>query len=76
MNVKVYSTPTCPYCHHAKEFLKEKGVDFEEIDVSKDQEAAKRMIQGTGQMGVPVIEINGKFIVGFNKKKMEELLSI
>ena len=52
-NVKVYSTPTCPYCHMVKDFLKEKGVEFEDIDVASDQAAAKEMIGKSGQMGVP-----------------------
>jgi len=76
MTVKVYSTPTCPYCNQAKDFLKEKGIEFEEIDVSQDTAAAQAMIEKTGQMGVPVIEIEGEAIVGFNKPKMIELLGI
>jgi len=70
-DVKIYTTPTCPYCHMAKEFLKEKGVEFDEIDVSADQEAAKEMVAKSGQMGVPQIEINGKIIVGFNREALE-----
>ena len=70
----VYSTSTCPYCNMAKDFLKKKGVNFEEIDVSKDQESAKEMIDKTGQMGVPVIDIDGEFIVGFDKAKIEKAL--
>lgn len=73
--VKVYSTPTCHWCVRLKEFLKEKGVDFEEVDLSVDQEAAKEMIEKSGQMSVPQIEINGKIIVGFDKKKIEEALN-
>lgn len=76
MTVKVYSTPTCPYCNQAKDFLKEKNIEFEEIDVSQDTAAAQAMIDKTGQMGVPVIEIEGQAIVGFNKPKMMELLGI
>lgn len=75
MKVIVYSTQTCPYCHHVKDFLKEKGVEFEEIDVSKDKEAAKRMIEKSGQMSVPQIEINGKIIVGFDKEALEKELN-
>jgi len=74
--VKVYSTPTCPFCHMAKEFLKEKGIEFEDIDVSKDQKAAQEMIEKSGQMGVPVIEIDGKIVVGFDKEKIEKLLGL
>ena len=70
--IKVYSTPTCPYCHLAKDFLKEKGVEFEDIDVSVDQEAAQKMVAKSGQMGVPQIEINGKMILGFDKEQIEK----
>lgn len=73
-NVKVYSTPTCPFCHMAKDFLKSKGVEFEDLDVSSDRKAAQEMIQKSGQMGVPVIEINGKIIVGFDRNAIEREL--
>ena len=73
--VKVYSTPTCPYCKMAKSFLQEKGVDFADIDVSSDRDAAKQMIEKSGQMGVPVIEVNGKIIVGFDKDSIESELA-
>ncbi len=72
--IKVYSTPTCPYCRLAKNFLKEKGVDFEDVDVSVDRKAAEEMIQKSGQMGVPQIEINEKIIVGFDKGAIEREL--
>ncbi len=72
--VKVYSTPSCPYCVMAKDFLKEKGVEYEDIDVSTDQIAAKEMVEKTGQMGVPVIDIDGELIVGFNKPAIEKAL--
>lgn len=71
-DVKVYSTQTCPWCHKVKDFLKEKGVEFDNIDVSQDQEAAQKMVEKSGQMGVPQTEINGKIIVGFDKAKLEE----
>ncbi len=74
--VKVYSTPSCPYCETLKQFLKEKGVEFEEVDVSQDKEALKEMVEKTGQMGVPVVDIDGKAVVGFNKEKILELLGI
>ncbi len=74
MAVKVYSTPACPYCHMAKDFLKENKVEFEDIDVAKDQEAGKEMVQKSGQMGVPVIDVNGTIIVGFDKEKIMEAL--
>lgn len=72
--VKVYSTPTCPYCHLLKEFLNQKKIEFDDIDVAADQEAAKDMVGKSGQMGVPQIEINGKIIVGFDKPAIEKEL--
>ena len=74
--VLVYSTPTCPYCIRAKQFLKENAINFKDIDVSKDQEAAQDMIKKSGQMGVPVIEIDGAIIVGFDKEKIRAALGI
>ena len=71
----VYSTPTCPYCSLVKDYLRGKGIEFEEKDVSKDREAAREMIEKSGQMGVPQIEINGKIIVGFNRDAIDEELS-
>lgn len=76
VKVKVYSTPTCPYCSMAKEFLKQHNVDFLDVDVSKDQQAAQEMIRKSGQMGVPVIEINGNIVVGFDKQKLRKLLNL
>ncbi len=70
----VYSTPTCPYCNLVKDYLKQKGVKFEEKDVSKDREAAREMIKKSGEMGVPQIEIDGKIIVGFNRDAIDEEL--
>lgn len=76
MTIKVYSTPTCPYCVQVKEFLKEKNQEFEEIDVAADPKAAQEMIDKSGQMGVPVVDIDGEIIIGFNKPKIIELLGI
>jgi len=75
-NVKVYSTATCPWCIRAKQFLKENNVTFENIDVSTDQAAAEEMIQKSGQMGVPVLDIEGTIIVGFDKEKIKAALGI
>lgn len=72
--VKVYSTQACPYCYMAKDFLKNKGIAFEDIDVSSDHRAAEKMINKTGMTGVPRIEINGKMIVGFNHEAIEKEL--
>ncbi len=63
--VKIYSTPTCGYCHAEKEFLKEHGIEFQELDVFSDAKAREEMINKTGQLGVPVTDIDGKIIVGF-----------
>ena len=74
MEVKVYSTPTCPWCVRAKDWLKEKGIEFEDIDVSQDHEAGKEMVEKSGQMGVPVIMIDETIIVGFDKEAIEKAL--
>ncbi len=76
MKVVVYTAAFCPYCEMLKEFLKEKNIKFEEIDVGKDAEAAKEMIRKSGQTGVPVIEIDGKIIVGFNLKEIKKALKL
>ena len=75
-NIKVYSTPTCPYCIRAKQFLKDMAVSFTDIDVSSDQDAAQEMIKRSGQMGVPVIDIDGELIVGFDKERIKKALGI
>jgi glutaredoxin 3 len=72
--VKIYSTPTCPYCEMTKEYLKEHDVQYEEIDVSKNEAAQKEMIAKSKQMGVPVIDIDGTVIVGFNQAEIEKAL--
>ena len=74
--VNIYSTPTCHFCHMAKEFFKENNVEFEDFNVSEDIEKRKEMVEKSGQMGVPVIVIDDKLIVGFNKPKIAELLGI
>jgi len=74
MEVKVYSTPTCPYCKKAKEYLSSKGVSYRDIDVSSDKAAADEMVELSGQMGVPVITIDGNVINGFDKAKIDSLV--
>ncbi len=74
--VKVYSTPVCPFCTTLKKFLKDHDVEFETINVAEDKKAAKEMIKKSGQMGVPVLEAKGEVIIGFDKKKIKELLNI
>jgi len=76
MKVKVYSTPFCFFCKQLKEFLKENKIKFEEVNVQEDQEAAMEMIQKTGQTGVPVTEIDGKIIIGFDEEKLREVLKL
>jgi len=74
--VTVYSTPTCPFCIRAKQYLKDNKIKFEDIDVSENQEKAQEMIKKSGQMGVPVIEIDGDIVVGFDKDKIKEIIGI
>ena len=73
--VTVYSTPTCPYCKRAKEYLSQKGIPYTDINVAADRDKAKEMIQKSGQMGVPVIIVDDEIVVGFNQAKLDELLS-
>jgi len=74
--VKIYSTPTCPYCVTLKNFLKDKGVEFEDIDVSQNQKELEEMVQKSGQMGVPVVNIDDQIVVGFDRDKICQLLKI
>jgi glutaredoxin 3 len=74
--VKVYTTPACPYCYTLKEFLKENKVDFEEVDVAQDEKGREEMIKKSGQMGAPILDINGQIVIGFDKAKILELLKI
>ena len=73
--VKIYSTPTCPWCIRAKTFLKNKRVDFEDIDVSRNREASRELVEKSGQMGVPVLDIDGKIIVGFDQEAIVAALN-
>jgi glutaredoxin 3 len=74
--IKVYSTPTCPFCIMAKKFLKDNNIEFEDVDVSRDIKSAREIVEKTGQMGVPVIEIDGEFVIGFNREKIKQLLNL
>ena len=74
--IRVFSTILCPYCVTLKEFLKEHNIDFEDIDVSRNEGFLKEMVEKSGQMGVPVIEIDGQFVVGFDKEKICKLLNL
>lgn len=74
--VIVFSTPTCSFCNQAKRYFREKNIRFTDVDVSRDQSAARDMMRRTGQMGVPVILINNKPIIGFDKPKIMQLLNL
>lgn len=76
MKIIVYSTPTCPYCKLTKDFLKENHIAHSDIDVSSDPSMANEMVKKSGQMGVPVIDIDGQIIVGWNKAALEEALGL
>ncbi len=73
--VIVYSTPTCPYCTMTKNFFKENKVEFEDVNVAEDRARGQEMVNKSGQMGVPVIDIDGKIVVGFQPKVFEQLFN-
>jgi len=75
-NVKIYSTPTCPWCKKAKAYLEEKGIAFESLNVAEDAKAQEEMIKISGQIGVPVLDIDGQIVIGFDKGKIDELLGL
>lgn len=74
--VKIYSTPTCIYCKYAKEFFDKNNVQYEDYNVAEDMKAREEMIQKTNQMGVPVIDIDGQIVIGFDQRKIEEILKL
>ena len=74
--VTVYSTPTCPYCIRVKQYLKDNNIAFEDIDVSTNENKAQEMIKRSGQMGVPVVEIDGEIVIGFDKDKIKKILKL
>lgn len=76
MNVIVYTTPTCPWCKVAKDYLKSNNVKFTEHDVAKDEKAAHEMVKKSRQMGVPVIDINGNIIIGFDQERIDKVLGL
>jgi glutaredoxin 3 len=73
-SVTIYSTPTCGFCYMAKDYFKRNDIEYQEKDVSYDKEAAEEMIKKTGQLGVPVIDIDGEIVIGFNEPKIATLL--
>ncbi|MBN1326084.1 glutaredoxin family protein [Candidatus Falkowbacteria bacterium] len=74
--IKIYSTPTCPFCHQVKDYLKDKKIEFTDYDVSFDNDRAQEMIDKSGQMGVPVVDIEGEVIIGFDKEKIDKILGL
>lgn len=73
--VIVFSTPTCSFCNMAKKYFREKGIRFKDVDVSRDPAAARDMVRRSGQQGVPVIDIGGKIVVGFDRVKIDKYLN-
>ena len=73
--IRVFSTSSCPYCELLKQFLKEKGVEFEAVDVSQNEDAQNYIMEKTGKMAVPVTEIDGEFVIGFDREKIVKLLN-
>ncbi len=74
--VLVFTTPSCPWCKRAKSYLRDKSIPFREVDVSRDPAAARDLIRRSGQMGVPVVEIDGRPVIGFDKARIDSLLGL
>ncbi|HRY37017.1 MAG TPA: glutaredoxin domain-containing protein [Candidatus Magasanikbacteria bacterium] len=74
--INIYSTPSCPYCHMVKDYLKSKNISFTDYNVAEDHDKAQEMIEKSGQMGVPVVEIDNNIIVGFDKPEIDRLLNL
>lgn len=74
--VKIYTTSTCVYCRGAKDYFQEKGIAYEEINLSEHPDRIQEMVQMSGQMGVPVILINDRIVVGFNRGAIDEALNL
>lgn len=74
--VTMYTTPTCPWCQMVKRYLEARGIPYTEIDVSADYNAAMEMVRKSGQTGVPVVEIDGEIVVGFDRERIDELLGL
>ena len=72
--ITIYTTPSCVYCKVAKEYFRKNNLEYKEINVVADETAQQEMIKKSGQMGVPVIEVNGKIIIGFNQREFEKAL--
>jgi len=74
--VIIYSTPTCVYCNSLKQYLTDKNIAYKEIDVSQNEQELEKMVAISGQMGVPVVDIDGNIVIGFDKVKIDELLKL
>ncbi len=74
MAIKLYSTKTCIWCQKVREFFREHKIKFKDIDVGANLKAAQEMIRKTGQQGVPVIDVNGQIVIGFDKIKLESFI--
>ncbi len=74
-NIKIYTNPTCPHCVSAKAYLDQKGIEYENIDVSTDPAAVKEMVAKSKQMGVPVIIVDDEVVIGFDQPKLDKLLN-
>lgn len=74
--VIIFTTPTCSFCNQAKRYLRDRGIRFNEVDVSRDEAAARDMVRRSGQQGVPVIDIGGRIVVGFDRNRINQLLGI
>jgi glutaredoxin-like YruB-family protein len=76
MTIKMYTTPLCKYCKAAKEFFRSKGISFVEIDITKDRSAMKEMVKKSRQMAVPVFDIDGQILIGFNQARIQKALKV
>jgi glutaredoxin 3 len=74
--VIIFTTPTCGFCNQTKAYFRQKGVRFRDVDVTRDPAAARDMVRRSGQQGVPVIDIGGRIVVGFNRPRIDQLLGI
>ena len=74
--VKVYSTPTCPYCKITKKFLEDNSIEYQDLNVAEDKAAREEMVRSSGQMGVPVIDIDGELVLGFDRARLKEKLGL
>ena len=74
--VIVFSTPTCSFCNMAKKYFREKSIRFRDVDVSRDPAAARDMVRRSGQQGVPVIDIGGRIVIGFDRVKIDRYINL